>query len=574
MPGIFGLATQNAKKINIKLIAMQKAMKLYPHFLEDALYTNEHLAASRVHLGKIGEKSSPIQRANMYVWVEGEAYNLSEVAKEVGLSSITLGNLLLEAEEQGKLNQALNKLDGYFCAALYNQASNKVKLISDRYGMRVLYWYFKDGLFAWGSGVKAILAVESVDKALDQSSYDCFMDLGYLIGEHTWFEHIKLIKPATVLEFDINSNLVNQEYYWTWAEIKPSNLSYDGAVDILGELFIEAVARRFNPEEKTGISLSGGLDSRAIFAAIDHLYPEYNGHAFTFGIPNCDDILIAQECVNRTKNWQHHSLHFDNTNWFKPRFPRVWNTDGMKNLMHMHGSEFLSVLAEKCDAIIGGNLGDVVMRASRIERTPATHNKKIDEEHKQIFYKNHYPLTSEEQSFFDVSSCEPFLLMNDGRRFTNMGVVNSLVEIDYKYAFVDNKLLDFIFSLPDTYRLGNKIYSAMLQKFFPKFFKDIPWQNTRLNLDGSQSDFLPLHNGNQLYIDYIVLAKDKNVLDFFYENLNYEMSSYKSITKQDLKSDYLIPFISKGSKYYLEKSFRALTVELYLRMVASNINDL
>ncbi len=127
MPGIFGLTTQNAKKINIKLIAMQKAMKLYPHFLADALYTSEHLAASRVHLGKIGEKSSPIQRANLYVWVEGEAYNLSEVAKEVGLRSTTLGNLLLEAEEQGKLNQALNKLDGYFCAALYNQTSNKVK---------------------------------------------------------------------------------------------------------------------------------------------------------------------------------------------------------------------------------------------------------------------------------------------------------------------------------------------------------------------------------------------------------------------------------------------------------------
>ena len=174
--------------------------------------------------------------------------------------------------------------------------------------MRLLYWYYKDGVFAWGSEVKAILAVDGVDKALDPTSYDCFMDLGYLMGEHTWLEHIKLIKPATVVEYDLAERAVNQHHYWRWSEIKPSNLTFDEAVDELGKRFIEAVRRRFNPNERIGISLSGGLDSRAIFAAVDHLYPDYKGYAYTFGIPGCDDITIAEQVISRSKNWRHKSF--------------------------------------------------------------------------------------------------------------------------------------------------------------------------------------------------------------------------------------------------------------------------
>lgn len=54
------------------------------------------------------------------------------------------------------------------------------------------------------------------------------------------------------------------------------------------------------PDEKIGISLSGGLDNRAIFAAVNHLYPDYKGYAYTFGVPECDDITIAEQVIARS----------------------------------------------------------------------------------------------------------------------------------------------------------------------------------------------------------------------------------------------------------------------------------
>jgi len=148
-------------------------------------------------------------------------------------------------------------LDGDFCAAIFDSDQKKIKLISDRYGMRMLYWYHKDGMIAWGAEVKTILAIDGVDKKIDPISFDCFMDLGHLMGEHTWFDYIKLIKPATILEYDMGTGEVRHDHYWNWSEIRTSNLSFDEAVDELGKRFIEAVSRRFSTRERIGIALSG-----------------------------------------------------------------------------------------------------------------------------------------------------------------------------------------------------------------------------------------------------------------------------------------------------------------------------
>lgn len=583
MPGIFGLSTRNTS-INLEkqLNKMQGAMNLYPHFVKDSSFANTQLAASRVHLGKIGEKTSPIELGDLKVWVEGEAYNLQEVADQAGgLTATSLGALLLDAEKQGKLSLVLNKLDGYFCAALYNPAIKKIKLISDRYGMRVLYWYFKDGLFAWGSGVKAILAVNGVDKKLDQSSYECFMDLGYLMGEHTWFEQIKLLKPATVLEYDLVKDTVSQGYYWTWGEIKPSNLSFDEAVDKLGKLFIEAVARRFNPSEKIGISLSGGLDSRAIFAAINHLYPDYEGYAYTFGIPGCDDITIAKKVVSRSKNWKHGEYHFSNDNWFKPRFPRVWNTDGMKNMMHMHGSEFLGDVLQKIDINLNGFLGDANLGGSYLSNV-GCYDKRIDQKIAQKYSGKHARQFDDE--YFNIGHHDVYQYAQRGRRFINFGTVNALVMLDQRKPFFDNKIMELIYSIPDTYRVNNRLYAAMLQQFFPEYFKDIPWQNTgkpaakiipptvfkravnklvriakRVLRVKSQSD--------KGYTDYPNWIRDEQVSRELTQILGNEDARYKALTKDNLVEKYLKPHLANNAVNNSEKILRAATVEIYLQHV-------
>ena len=157
--------------------------------------------------------------------------------------------------------------------------------------------------------------------------------------------------------------------------------------------------------------------------------------------------------------------------------------------------------------------------------------------------------------------------MNDGRRFSNMGIVNSSSYVGYRYPFLDNQLLEIIYSLPDEYREGNKLYKEMLLKNFPDFFKDIPWQNTRRNLDGTESKYLNKDNVIRGYLNYAGAIREKSILTEIFKILDYEKSYYKNFTNINAIETYLKPHLDSMQVNHIEKIFRFITAELYLRDV-------
>jgi asparagine synthase (glutamine-hydrolysing) len=577
MPGIYGFF---ATKVNpvATIERMTESMYLYDYFVKDQEFTSNAIAASRVHLGHIGEQTSPTQSGSVAVWVEGEAYNLNELSNEFELpKGVSFERALIETYKKNQLTVFLNKVDGCFCAVLYDQNRQQVKLITDRYGMRMLYCYFQNGQFAWSSEVKGILALNDIDKTIDSNSFDCFMDLGHLLGGHTWFEQIKLVKPATLLTFDIKKKNLSQENYWKWSEIKPSNLTFDEGVDELGHLFIKSVERRFNPDEKNGIALSGGLDSRAIFAAVNHLYPDYRGFAFTFGVGGCDDIQIAKQVVAKTK-WRYKEFHFTDQNWFDSRIESVWNTDGMLDMMHMHGGEFVNEISKEINVNLNGYLGDAIFGGSYFKNTPYK-NTRINKDLANDYYGHYFDKDWLNSNFFDLNHIDPFLYMSRGRRFVNMGIVNGLIAVDQRAPFFDNDCVELIFSLPDEYRLNNKLYAAMLQKFFPKFFKNIPWQKTGRPANVYRNTIVTravnkgfcilksLLGGKDTkgFTDYANWIRNDEISSKLNELLDPDKAQYFKIRNNDLRDRYLTPHLNNEGVNNSNEILRISTIELYLR---------
>jgi asparagine synthase (glutamine-hydrolysing) len=406
------------------------------------------------------------------------------------------------------------------------------------------------------------------------------MDLGYLMGEHTWFEHIKLINPATIIEFDIANQKLDQYHYWQWSQIIPSDLTFEQAVDELGKRFFTAVKRRFDPNEKIGVSLSGGLDSRAILAAVNHLYPDYDGYAYTFGKPDCDDIKIAQQVISRT-NWRHRIFYFNDENWFVPRLEKIWNTDGMMDMMHMHGSEFLKNISEDIVLNLNGYAGDVVMGGGFLNKIPL--DARVSEENAKAFYKQYSALSMPDSNFYDIFHVEPNIYMNRVRRFTNMGTVNSLIKINQRKPFFDNSVIELVFSMPDEYRLGNKIYSAMLLKYFPKFFTDIPWQKTgrpvgikytpTIVSKGFKKGIRKLKKlcnieSDQGYTNYPKWIKNHNIS----RQVKNILLSPESHTGKFFGTDVIEKYLQahlKGTNNYSNQILRLVTIEIYLQKVFS-----
>ena len=60
--------------------------------------------------------------------------------------------------------------------------------------------------------------------------------------------------------------------YWDWSSLKKGyDKSFQEAVSDLGDLWLETIKKVLNKHQKFNLPLSGGLDSRAILAAIDYL---------------------------------------------------------------------------------------------------------------------------------------------------------------------------------------------------------------------------------------------------------------------------------------------------------------
>lgn len=89
------------------------------------------------------------------------------------------------------------------------------------------------------------------------------------------------------MTFRLAEGRLAQQTYWSWDEIAPiAGNNPRELADELGTRFRTAVERRTT--RQTGLTLSGGLDSRAILAAMPHA-PK----TFTFGRPNSADVRLA-----------------------------------------------------------------------------------------------------------------------------------------------------------------------------------------------------------------------------------------------------------------------------------------
>lgn len=554
MPGFYGYVKDHHS--NNEIENMTNALMHQSSFISEEHVSDDRLQFCHIHLDKAKSTKKVFYKKGVFITVEGEQYDFPGEALEL---------LIFKWYSEQRLDQELNKLDGYFNALIYDTNSNKLSLISDRYGMRMLYYYFKAGRFAWSCEVKGLLALSFLDQTIDQSSFDSFIQLGHVIGDKTWFEEIKLIAPSTILEFDLNTGCCYPRHYWSWAEIKPQVISFDDAVKALGNLFLQAVEKRFSDDEKVGIALSGGLDSRAIFAAVNRLYPNYNGYAFTFGVADCDDIEIAKMVANRTE-WKHKIYNFSDHNWFKPRIEKIWQTDGMLDMMHMHGSEFLDDIADQIQVNLNGYAGDVICGGGwindNIKDQPANGSNLAS------FYKDFSDTFDYQDDFYAIDKCDPHLLMNKVRRFTNMGSVNNLCKLAQRKPFLDNDLIEFIYSIPDEYRANNRLYSAMLLMFFPEFYDDIPWQQTRQTLTGKLSNKINRDIVIRSYMNYAGAIREPEILKQLYSILQFDKSEYKKYTNIDAVEEYLQPHIDSIGCNRINQIFRIATVENYFKKLS------
>jgi asparagine synthase (glutamine-hydrolysing) len=419
----------------------------------------------------------PYIAADLAVWFDGEIYDFGEFKTDINNaheSTHESTTAIVAALYRRHGLTWLKKIDGNFAAMIYDKARMQLHLMNDRYGLRRLY-IWKGGNLVWASTLRSFLSAPGFTPRLDPMAVDEFFDFGYITEDRTWFKEVTLLPSGSILTWDIRANAGKVTRYWWWNEIKllGGRLNENEVADELAYLFVRAVERRVRPGERIGLELSGGLDSRAILAAM----PDHGKvvNTFTFGVEGCADRVIAARAA-AVRGAAIHQFSLDETNWLLPRFRGVWFTDGQSSLMHMHGIEAAEVESALCDIVLNGFLGDGVLRGSYLFEgaldcpiTADLVSQRTGRDQNKINIPSQY---------HGLMKTDFYFLQNRARRWLYNGELMMSNDIQLRTPFSDNALLEFTYSLPDSLRFDGRLYRKMLLRRFPVFYRRIPWQAT------------------------------------------------------------------------------------------------
>ena len=419
--------------------------------------------------GRLPGPPQPFHAGDLTVWLDGEIARTPELERllpSAGGSGVEALAAVFASADPAK---ALRAVDGEFAGAVYDRRTQTVRLVTDRSGLRALYWLEHHGDLVWASGLAALLGLPGFSPRIDGRAVDELVTCGHPIGERSLFEGVKLLPPATVLTWS-RSQGVRLERYWWWDMLRPAGVrSLDEAADELGRRLRQATAVLAPPEERVGVSLSGGLDSRALLASVP---PRERLPVVTFGRTGCVDIAIAAK-VAALRGAEHHVVTLTARNWLAPRLAAVWFTDGQFNLVNMHGVEAADVYRGVGDVYLDGYGGDFLHGGmymgdqstwGRFDRELVARRMKCDPE----FLGDLAPWDTLERSDY-------YLVENRGRRMNNAGTRMWQVFGQERKPFLATGLLEFTFGVPDELRARGRLYRRMLVRTFPEYYRHIAW---------------------------------------------------------------------------------------------------
>ncbi|WP_296618427.1 asparagine synthase (glutamine-hydrolyzing) [Marivirga sp.] len=199
----------------------------------------------------------------------GEIYNYKSlrqdlVGKGVGFETESDTEVLLKLLiHEGR--DGLNKLNGFFAFAFYDQQKEEILVARDRYGIKPLYYLEDEDRFIFASELKAILKF-GIEKEVDTNSLYTYLQLNYVPSPMSMVKGVKKLMPGQYAMVKKKSVQINSYYELKSTFENPFQGTYEDAQSQLKTLMEKAVERRLVADVPLGTFLSGGVDSSIISA--------------------------------------------------------------------------------------------------------------------------------------------------------------------------------------------------------------------------------------------------------------------------------------------------------------------
>ena len=132
----------------------------------------------------------------------GEIFNFKKLCKDYLNSNYDSDTkTLIELFDKYGV-KSLNLLNGMFSFAIYNLEKKKIYIVRDRYGIKPLYYYFKNKLI-FSSEIKAIKKTLKSSLDINFKNVSDYITVNHSHGFNTTYEDIHKLPPGHYIEFDL-----------------------------------------------------------------------------------------------------------------------------------------------------------------------------------------------------------------------------------------------------------------------------------------------------------------------------------------------------------------------------------
>ena len=299
MCGIAGIFANNLSFDKLKDAVFKMQKKLGHRGPDDkGFFATDRVALSHTRLSIIdiegGHQPLSNEDETINLVVNGEIYNYKLLQKELlsrGHYLKTKGDcevILHLYEDEGE--DCLDKLDGMYAFALWDNRNKKLFLARDRFGIKPLYVAIFENLVCFASELTAIIQSGLINIEIDPKALYAYMALSYVPGPFSILKDIRKVRPAE--KIIVQKDSVRSHIYWVPKYVSvPKKKSQ--ATEELNERLEESVRSHLIADVPVAAFLSGGVDSSGI-VAIAQKYSKLETFCASFPNTGVDEAAIAR----------------------------------------------------------------------------------------------------------------------------------------------------------------------------------------------------------------------------------------------------------------------------------------
>ena len=254
-----------------------------------------HRRLSILDLSAAGHQPMASACGRYHVAYNGELYNFRALRAQLDYPFVTQTDTeVLLAAWQRWGAACLEKLDGMYGFALWDNEDKTLHLVRDRLGIKPVYYWAGADNFLFSSEIRPLLASNLVPRRLNRAALSDFLRYQTLLQPTTLIQDVRMLPAASHLILSDKGLAITR--YWTpWSKPNP-DLAHAAPKVVLArikETLGAAVERQLVADVPFGIFLSGGIDSAALVALASQVTGKLSTFCVDFAEPRFSEARYA-----------------------------------------------------------------------------------------------------------------------------------------------------------------------------------------------------------------------------------------------------------------------------------------